>query len=281
MSTRDDYQSDMNHTSLTSEQAEALISGTTHLQGLEHLATVIDALRTDQSAQLDEALVDRIVMGAILRLSDPALNPPLGSAGRTHRVRRSVRSLRRRATTVAATVALLFGSGSAVAFAADSASPGDLLYGIDQALEAVGIGNGGAQERLVEVEQLVAHGDMVRGLEHAASLITSVADNTPASHSNQAASAALTSAAQRIKATRSNQADTTKAEVVALLDYLAENIGHVDGQKVAELSQLIGNQPSTQPPNQGQGPVDPPGQSKTGTNNPNPPPASPPPTTRP
>ncbi|HKZ30649.1 MAG TPA: hypothetical protein VJ482_13580 [Acidimicrobiia bacterium] len=279
MSTSDDYHSDMNRTNLTSEQAEALISGTAPvLHGLERLAMVIDALRNDESAELDEALVDRIVRGAIVRVSEPAhQDPALGSLGRGHRVGTSVRSLRRRITTVAATVALLFGSGSVVASAADGASPGDLLYGVDRALEAVGIGNGGAAERLEEVEQIVADGDVVGGLQHAAALVAGAVDETAASPGNQAASAALASAAQRVKATRSNQADTTRTEVGALLDYLAENIGHVDGRKVAELSRLIGNEPETQPQDRGQGPVDPPGQSKEGAGNPNPGPPSPPP----
>jgi hypothetical protein len=37
---------------------------------------------------------------------------------------------------------------SGVAVAANRAAPGDALYGIDRALEKIGIGAGGAQERL-------------------------------------------------------------------------------------------------------------------------------------
>ncbi len=74
-----------------------------------------------------------------------------------------LQSLRRRAATVAATVALLIGGGAGAAIAANSASPGDVLYGVDQALEAVGIRDGGAQERLEEVQQLVTRGDVALG----------------------------------------------------------------------------------------------------------------------
>ena len=41
---------------------------------------------------------------------------------------------------------------SGVAMAADGASPGDLLYGVDRALESVGIGAGGIDERLAEFD---------------------------------------------------------------------------------------------------------------------------------
>ncbi|MCZ7533295.1 MAG: hypothetical protein M5U23_07805 [Acidimicrobiia bacterium] len=253
----------MNRTNLTSDQAEALVSGTARIEGLEHLSTIIDSLRIDQAAQLDEVLVDRVVKAATLRARESSVNLPLGAADRTRPVTTSVRSLRRRIATIAATAAVLLGSGGAVAYAADRASPGDFLYGIDRALETLGIGNGGTQERLTEVEQLIANGDVARGLEHAAVTITEVDNNTGASDGNQAASAALARAAQRARETGSNQADATKEEVAALLDYLAGNIGHVDGQKVAELARLIGNHPSTQPLDQGQRPAEPPGQSKT------------------
>ncbi len=60
---------------------------------------------------------------------------------------------------------------SGLAFAANGAKPGDMLYGLDRAFESVGIGNGGADERLGEAQGLVAGGDAPAGLIHAAQVV--------------------------------------------------------------------------------------------------------------
>ncbi len=74
---------------------------------------------------------------------------PIGR-GHGHRV---VDSVRRRTATAAATLAML-ASATGVAVASDSAVPGDWNYGIDLALEVVGIGAGDDGERLHELEVL-------------------------------------------------------------------------------------------------------------------------------
>ena len=54
-------------------------------------------------------------------------------------------------TKVAAVIAsavVAAGGLTGVGFAADNAAPGDALYGLDCALERVGLGDGGAQERV-------------------------------------------------------------------------------------------------------------------------------------
>jgi hypothetical protein len=68
------------------------------------------------------------------------------------------RRVARRVVALAATFGLLFAM-SGVALAADSASPGDLLYGIDRAFETFGIGDGGVDERIAEFDALLARGD--------------------------------------------------------------------------------------------------------------------------
>ncbi len=67
------------------------------------------------------------------------------------------RLIQRVAPTVAALVALVMMSG-AMAYTANGANPGDLLYGLDRALEAIGIGDGGAEERRAEAFALFASG---------------------------------------------------------------------------------------------------------------------------
>ncbi|MGD2044435.1 MAG: hypothetical protein PVJ28_12355, partial [Acidimicrobiia bacterium] len=70
---------------------------------------------------------------------------------RTGRVDGLVRNLRRRATATVATLVMLT-SATGMAWAADGAVPGDWYYGLDRALESIGIGAGGAAERLQELE---------------------------------------------------------------------------------------------------------------------------------
>jgi len=143
--------------------------------------------------------------------------------------------LRTRAAAVTAAVLVTFGGLSGVAVAANGAAPGDALYGIDRALEAVGIGDGASTERLVEVEALVERGHPDRGLEHAANL---VGDDTGAQE-------ALLGAAERIGGFDN---DTTPEGVATLLTYLAENAGSVHGPTVAELAHAIrGNEPTGPP----------------------------------
>jgi hypothetical protein len=76
-----------------------------------------------------------------------AQNPATRSASRT---RNLWVGLRRRATASAMTLMMLFGAAG-MAMAADDAVPGDWDYGLDRALEAIGIGAGGASERAEEM----------------------------------------------------------------------------------------------------------------------------------
>jgi len=71
--------------------------------------------------------------------------------------RRSPRPALRRVMALAASVAVLFAL-SGVAIAADGAVPGDLLYGVDRAMERIGIGDGGVDERIVEFDALIERG---------------------------------------------------------------------------------------------------------------------------
>jgi hypothetical protein len=64
--------------------------------------------------------------------------------------RRLAFGLRRRVTAAATSLMMIVGM-TGVAWAADSAVPGDWNYGIDRALESMGIGAGGAEERLLEL----------------------------------------------------------------------------------------------------------------------------------
>jgi hypothetical protein len=88
------------------------------------------------------------------RLSIPAV--PLSTG------RRLALGFRRRVTAAATSLMMIVGM-TGVAWAADSAVPGDWNYGIDRALESMGIGAGGAEERLQELAVIREDGH-VRGV---------------------------------------------------------------------------------------------------------------------
>ncbi len=174
-------------------------------------------------AEADRADFRRLAMGAL----------PSGSRGGL------VARFRRRAAVVGASAVVLVGGFTGLAYAANGAAPGDPLYGLDRALEAVGIGNGGAAERLAEAKALADHGHPSSGLAHAASVV----------EDDPGAQAALLTAAQRLEGADGNVA---QQEVGALLSYLSSNVGHIDGNTAAELAKAIHGPgdvpPVTEPP---------------------------------
>jgi len=153
----------------------------------------------------------------------------------------------RLATAAAAGVASVAALGG-LASAADGAAPGAVLYGVDRAFEAIGIGNGGAHERLEEAVALAEHGDPALGLEHAAGAT-----------GDSAAHTALIQAAERIMVREQSQIGEqtqTRLQVAELLQYMAQNAGDIDGPTVAGLARSIGGDPVGPPENVPVGPPD-------------------------
>ncbi|WP_062525689.1 hypothetical protein [Demequina rhizosphaerae] len=62
-------------------------------------------------------------------------------------------------TAIAGGAALLLAGMVGGTAAADSAAPGDALYGLDRAIERLGLGAGGAQERIAEAREAEEAGD--------------------------------------------------------------------------------------------------------------------------
>ncbi len=181
----------------------------------DNIERFISGLRTEA----DAAHFSDLAEPAIARGSRPSL------IGRLHT----------RAAAVATAALVTFGGLGGVALAANGAVPGDTLFGLDRALETVGIGNGGNAERLNEVKALVDQGRADSGLEHAARIV----------EGNTGAQAALLAAAERIRGL--DQAASHEG-VATLLTYLSENVGSVDGATVAELARAVrGNDPAGPP----------------------------------
>lgn len=138
--------------------------------------------------------------------------------------RKSGFGLRRRVVASATSLMMILGM-TGVAWASDSAVPGDWNYGIDRALESIGIGAGGAEERIQELAAIADSGhprgaepasqtgqsptaapdDRVVGPEHAAATVAEITQGSPrASDIRGAVSALLAYLADTESAERPN-----------------------------------------------------------------------------
>ncbi len=147
-------------------------------------------------------------------------------------------TLRRRVAIAVAAAALLVVGTAGLAVAADGAAPGDALYGVDRALEKVGLGSGGATERLEEASSLVERGRVAVGLDHAANALSEL----KGSPEIEGAEAALHHAADQVSTLRVEDVEGYEAtqefrdQAASLLDLLASQLssdGGVVGQEVA------------------------------------------------
>jgi hypothetical protein len=146
--------------------------------------------------------------------------------------------LRTRAAAIATFVLVAVGGLGGVSYAANGANPGDILYGLDRALEQVGVGNGGAAERISEAIALVTGGNPGQGLEHAAAVVPDDAG----------AGSALDEAVAAVPASANVPASAqVEEDVLALLTYLRDNVGDIDGATVAGFARAIAGQPEDTP----------------------------------
>lgn len=131
---------------------EALIRGDKPLNAdLAPLSSFLDGLERYGSSTPSREVINAHAetTGAIVRARRASSIQATGQIARTTPLSWRIR-LRNRTTAIATSV-LMVGGMTGVAWAADHAAPGDFLYGIDRALEVVGIGAGGAEERLAEL----------------------------------------------------------------------------------------------------------------------------------
>ena len=231
MTTSGDYLDEMDRYRTPDEEIERLLTGSPQVSDeLRPLADLFSALRLDEGGELADDAVHSYVAAAASSIGTRQAPPAVAKRRAIPRLS----ALRRRAATVTVAATVLLGGTSGLAVAADGAKPGDALYGIDRALEAVGIGAGAEQERLDEAEALVDAGELHLGLEHAAEAL----DDDESAGSQ--ASEALMEAAERVRAAGENPSVATRDRVAGLITYLSENVGNVDGTHVAQLAVQIG-----------------------------------------
>ncbi len=269
MSGSDDYLDEMKFNDTTDQGIERLFDGS--LDSLSDLAPIADlfaSVRAEASVDLDEQTMASFIQSASATATTAARQRDAeGEATSPTHLRRAgngslLASLRHRVAAVSVAAAMFVSGMTGMAVAADHAKPGDTLYGVDRALEAVGIGNGNADERLAEVQALFDSGEVPRGLSHAADLVEAYRPD------NQAASIALQEAADRVKSGGSEQSAATRELVAGLLSHLSRGAQEFDGLQIADIARTIGrpdNLPSSNPPSDPGPPeshqVEPPGRS--------------------
>lgn len=136
-------------TDLLDADIDVLLDGETPANtDLAAISGLISQLRSLADTPLSRGFIDsHVETAAIQRLDN------VGASGRPPATERLAFGIRRRVSAAAASLVMLV-SATGIAAASDSAAPGDWNYGIDMALEAIGIGAGGHAERLEELQQV-------------------------------------------------------------------------------------------------------------------------------
>lgn len=280
MSDRDDYRDEMARKHLNDELLDLLPTSGTIGGPRPPVAEFLLQLQSLGETPLDSAVVTRhVAMLADEAVPFPVVDPVTqGSTG----------PLLRRWRTALATlmsgfvlnaligVAAFAAVGTGAVVAADGASPGDVLYGLDRALERVGINDGHAEERMEEAMALVDRGEHSRALEAVEEAIGSLVDDS----ANASALEALQNASDQIATVRSTELsgfqDTQmfRDQVARLLGIIATEVedGTVNnGVRIAQAAREFSTTAQGFAESRGRGPdggvppgsETPPGQSET------------------
>ncbi len=254
MSRPDDYEAEMTQSTLSDLEMERLLTGMApENDEAAQLVALLDLIRAERDRSPSEATVARVAsQAASLARATHTATVPTRPSGRMAGWR-----LRPQVAVVVGAI-VVFGAFSGVAVAADGAVPGDALYGIDRALEKIGIGAGAAEERLDEARTLLSEGEASQALRHAAVVLTEEQDGSDVGD----ARAALEDAAVTLEDDGQLSNAPAREDVTALLDYIRANRGadvgadgKEFGQGVADLAHEINRGDEGGPPtsNPGQG----------------------------
>jgi hypothetical protein len=241
MSDSSDYQGEMfAPLSISDTDAEALMTGADGVRSdLADLADVLGSIRTAGQAFGDTDISRLARTAALEARALPAAR--LDAAQAAARSEWMARMAPRVAVGALALIMLVV-SSTGLAFAANGAKPGDMLYGLDRAAEVLGIGDGGANERIAEAHALVASGAVASGLTHAAAVL-------PATPDNETAKAAIQKAATRVQGEPQGPSSFVAEQVGTLLSYLrlATAAGTVNTSTLSGFAEAIGEPPAEAP----------------------------------
>lgn len=248
MSSHDVYDSEMPTEQLTHIDAESVLTGIEPEDAsLARLNQVLVALhRSSVGVPSEEKMARLAAEASALTLATKP--PPAQLTPKRSRVGTVVLALRERVAAAAAALVIVVGM-TGVAVASDLAVPGDPLYGLDRALEAVGIGAGGLPERILEAQVLTGSGQVAEAIDHVAAAIAASAEGEPdEAFSPEAANAAdaLRAAATNVQSIEESQSSEVRDAVATMLDEMAEFVENPDfdaaafGRMIAETARSIG-----------------------------------------
>ncbi|MEX2250806.1 MAG: hypothetical protein WD895_01905 [Acidimicrobiia bacterium] len=246
MSRFDDYEDEMLTSTLSDQDIERLLSGARpESDEASRFVVFIDLIRAEGAYAPSETVLARVATEAA-KLARTTSSPSVVADPRPQGRWAGLRF--RPQLAVAAVAVLLLCGATGVAVAANSAAPGDFLYGIDRALEKIGIGAGHGQERLDEAIVLLSEGKVRQALKQAAQALDEAAGAAGGFDDLEAARVALVEAAGRLPETSPGDVSEllVRDNVSTLLDYLRENLGkrvgadgNEFGQGVADLARGI------------------------------------------
>jgi hypothetical protein len=252
MSRYDDYEDDMPTSTLSDHDIERLISGAIpDSNEAAQLVVFVDLIRAEGAGSPSEAMAAQVAREAAMLARATSSASVLT---RAQPPRRWAGGRLRPQLIMAATAVLLFSGVSGVAIAANGAAPGDPLYGIDRALEKIGIGAGHAQERLAEANSLLSDGDAREALRHAVEVFDQTDDVSEAPDIRDAR-AAIENAAGSLDDDGATSNDVVRDNVSTLLEYLRENLGEQVGADGNDFGQGVADLAREIAPGQGQPPI--------------------------
>jgi hypothetical protein len=247
------YEDDMSFKRFSDAEVERLLTG--EVPDNSELALLGSALAAVHAVDLVEPSEERVSRFA----SEAAAIARSGVATTTPkpvRSRQALTRLQERLAIVAVAVFVLAGM-TGIAAAADAAAPGDALYGLDRALERIGINDGAAEERLDEAGALADRGELTEAIGHAATAIDEPTDDDESAASAAQAATALREAAVNVQGGDGEpSSEEVRSAVSAMLSEMADLLGDPDldgaefGRRVSEMARSIAgsDDTETQPP---------------------------------
>jgi hypothetical protein len=205
-----DYRDDMRDSWSLVDTEAVLRGGRPQSADAAHLESAIAVLRSRAHGTADDSAV--AAMASLLAEATLVPTPANRVWAPRSAAARPATAWRRRLSVVGVAAILASAGLAGTAVAADGAAPGDPLYRIDRAFEAVGIGNGGTSERLAESSKLASEGKINEALLHTADALKSAGDAQ--------SSDALISAADRITAQGNGKSAEVKRQVSQMLSWM-------------------------------------------------------------
>ena len=233
MSAFDDYEYEMANNRFSDRDIEHFLSGraTANVE-LTALTPLLQMLREKSISEVSESEVS-----ACAPLAAEAARSAISVVSIPARKARRSRLLGPRLATALTLVFLLSGM-TGLAFAADGSAPGDALYGLDRALERIGVGNGAAPERIAEAQALFQQGLVSEAMTHAAGALDE-SDSGILDEGASEAAEALLGAAEAVTSTDQGEADAVRAKVAELLSWMAANATSEDPFSGTEFGEMV------------------------------------------